>query len=519
MRRRHWRRIWPRQGREVHHGRPRGLAFGSDCGVGVQVLLATTAGADHLGPLVTLGFACHRFGHNVVVAAPASFAAAVQRAGFAHAPFADPAPAVLDAVTVDIPGLAAHEANVRVLFDGFARIDATAALPGLQALLVATRCHPPGTFEDGSYVAAERNEIPHAQVGVVLAWFEEFGLSVVEAPLNKLRASVGLGPDPGLVRLRAAPRLTCVPMSLEDPAVPGPGHTYRFWDSAADRCGAGVADWWNGSSALLVYVSLGTAAARPGLFPDLDRAVVGSLADLPVRVLLPTGGGDPVALAELRPLVPVGRPVVGTAGAGWGDVVERHLDRVGRVGEVDHVGASHVRGVDGGLRDAEQPPSRKSSRQFAIAVRETPSRRAASATPVGGGAEARPPADGPCDARGCQEPDERGDGGDGAGRWTPVGSVLVRLALGRRSARMLSPPQRVGGGVHAGCGPTLDTRTPALGCLGLGSDEHSDRGRRPRATPVAGCNPTAYDDTRNARISDPLNQTGCRTRRCPDWAR
>jgi UDP:flavonoid glycosyltransferase YjiC (YdhE family) len=171
------------------------------------------------------------------------------------------------------------------------------------------------TFEYGSYVAAERNEIPHAQIGVVLAWFEEFGRSVVEAPLNELRASVRLGPDPGLVRLRAAPRLTCVPMSLEHPAVPRPGHTYRFWDSATDRRGAGVPDWWNGSTAPLVYVSLGTGAARPGLFPHLDRAVVGSLADLPVCVLLTTGGGDPVALAELRPLVPVGRPVVGTAGA------------------------------------------------------------------------------------------------------------------------------------------------------------------------------------------------------------
>jgi hypothetical protein len=56
-------------------------------GVGVQVPLATTAGADHLGPLATFDIACHRFGHEVVVAAPASFAAAVQRAGFAHAPF------------------------------------------------------------------------------------------------------------------------------------------------------------------------------------------------------------------------------------------------------------------------------------------------------------------------------------------------------------------------------------------------------------------------------------------------
>jgi hypothetical protein len=60
-------------------------------------------------------------------------------------------------------------------------------------------------------------------------------------------------------------------MSLKHPAVPGPDHTYRVWDSAADRRGAGVPDWWNGSTTPLVYVGLGTVAAQPGLFPDLDR--------------------------------------------------------------------------------------------------------------------------------------------------------------------------------------------------------------------------------------------------------
>jgi hypothetical protein len=49
---------------------------------------------------------------------------------------------------------------VRVIRDVFARIDATAALPGLQALLGASRPDVilRETFEYGSYVAAERNE-------------------------------------------------------------------------------------------------------------------------------------------------------------------------------------------------------------------------------------------------------------------------------------------------------------------------------------------------------------------------
>jgi hypothetical protein len=58
--------------------------------------------------------------------------------------------------------------------------------------------------------------------------------------------------------------------------------------------------------------------------------------------------------------------------------------------------------------------------------------------------------------------------------------VLVRLALGRRSPRMLSPPQRVGAGLHAGRGPTLDTRTPALGVLRTGLR----RAQRPRPSAV-----------------------------------
>jgi hypothetical protein len=69
-------------------------------GWGVRVLLATTARDDHLGTLVVFGIACHRFGHEVV-AAPELFAAAVQRAGFAHAPFATPVPAVRDAVSAE----------------------------------------------------------------------------------------------------------------------------------------------------------------------------------------------------------------------------------------------------------------------------------------------------------------------------------------------------------------------------------------------------------------------------------
>jgi UDP:flavonoid glycosyltransferase YjiC (YdhE family) len=55
----------------------------------MRVLVATTAGAGHLGPLVPFARALSAKRHQVVVAAPASFASAVERAGFAHRPFPD----------------------------------------------------------------------------------------------------------------------------------------------------------------------------------------------------------------------------------------------------------------------------------------------------------------------------------------------------------------------------------------------------------------------------------------------
>ena len=59
-------------------------------------------------------------------------------------------------------------------------------------------------------------------------------------------------------------------------------------------------DWWNGDTAPLVYLTLGSVAPSAGFFPGLYRAAVDALADLPIRVLVTTGrGADP---AELGPL-------------------------------------------------------------------------------------------------------------------------------------------------------------------------------------------------------------------------
>ena len=58
----------------------------------MRVLVSTTANSGHFGPLVPFARACLAAGHELVVAAPASFAADVAATGFEHRPFADAPP-------------------------------------------------------------------------------------------------------------------------------------------------------------------------------------------------------------------------------------------------------------------------------------------------------------------------------------------------------------------------------------------------------------------------------------------
>ena len=268
----------------------------------MRVVVATTAGAGHFGPLLPFAGALRTAGHDVVVAAPASFSTAVARAGYEHRPFADGDPAAQGAVFASLGGLSHRTANELVASEVFARIDGNAALPGVRALvdewrpdlIVRESC------EFASYVVAENRGVPHVQVAVGLESFETLFFSVVDPPLREMGAAAGVD------GLRAAPRLSLLPPSLEGA---GASATRRFRDPAAggaDR--APLPDWWSGSTAPLVYVTFGSVAASLDLFPGFYRGVVAAIADLPIRVLLTVGeAGDPEALGALPPSVHVER--------------------------------------------------------------------------------------------------------------------------------------------------------------------------------------------------------------------
>ncbi len=271
----------------------------------MRVLVSTTAGAGHLGPLVPFARALVDAGHEVVVAAPASFASAVAKAGFDHRPFADAPQEELAAVFARVPGLSNHDANALVVTEIFGRIDARAALPGVRDLVDGWR--PDLVLREASefasYVVADVDEIPHVTVAVSLDSFEDEFLPGLEAPL------ADLGAQGGVAGLRSAPRLSLLPPAFEGAAALASGTTRRFRDDTlAPASGDPLPGWWPGSTDPLVYVTFGTVAASIGLFPVLYQGVMAAVADLPVRVLLTLGqAGDPEALGPLPANVHVER--------------------------------------------------------------------------------------------------------------------------------------------------------------------------------------------------------------------
>ncbi len=261
----------------------------------MRVLVCTTAGAGHFGPMVPFAEALRIAGHDVLVAAPQSFAPVVERANLAHHGVADADPEELQAIFAGLSCLPEEDANALIISEVFGRIDTTASLPGVEA--VVDQWRPDlilrESAEFASYLVAEAAGIPHLHVAIGLGLFDEIATKVVEPSLT------ALGAAPGLESLWSAPTVTLVPESLQAPATT-PGAVSRHRDVTAGDGAGPLPDWWSGSSDPLVYVTFGSVAAGFGLFPGLYRAVVDALAEVPVRVLLTVGdAGDPDELGTV----------------------------------------------------------------------------------------------------------------------------------------------------------------------------------------------------------------------------
>lgn len=258
----------------------------------MRVLVASTAGAGHFGPLVPFVEACRRAAHEVLVAAPASFAGTVESAGFPFWPCGDAPPEEWQAVMARLPSLSFEEAEAVVVGDVFGRIDTTAILPRMLAAVEEFQpdvvLREPAEF--GSALAAERHGVPTARVAAGLAVTDARMTPIAAKALGPIRSSLGLPEDPDGRTLIGSPAFTVVPLSFEDEECPGPPDTVRVRDDGMPPPKP-LPDWWDGDAAShpLVYVTFGSVAATVPMFGYIYRAVIDALDGLPIRVLLTLG--------------------------------------------------------------------------------------------------------------------------------------------------------------------------------------------------------------------------------------
>ena len=262
----------------------------------MRVLFTSTSGAGHLGPLLPFADAVRRAGHEIVVAAPISAQARVERAGLPFISHADPPDRELGPLWARVRAAGLLRANSLVVGELFAGLRARAALPGIELAIDAWRPDVVvrETCEFAGAVAAEARGVPHARVGIGLAATEAMAIGWAAARVDELRGSAGLEPDPHGDRLAAEPYLTLTPPSLESGGAPAwPALRYHVAPPPLRLVRSAT-------TAPLVYVSFGSVAPTMGFFPGLYRAVVDALAGLPIRMLVTVGdAADP---AELGPL-------------------------------------------------------------------------------------------------------------------------------------------------------------------------------------------------------------------------
>lgn len=268
----------------------------------MRVLFSTTAGAGHFGPMVPFAKACHDAGHEVKVAAPASFAGAVAGAGLDHAPFADVPPEVMGPIFGRLPELSRDEANRLVMTEVFGRLDAQAALPGLTEIMTTWR---PDVVvrefcEFGSLVAAEKAGIPQAEVAIGFAASYVATLPVVASPLAELDAIAGLPEGTAYQAAASRPVLSCIPAEVDGEDHPGEARFKRFRNASLTAGQGPPPPPWGDQGHPLVYVSFGSVAAGLPPFAGIYRSVLDALAGEPLRVLMTTGGA--IELGTLEPL-------------------------------------------------------------------------------------------------------------------------------------------------------------------------------------------------------------------------
>jgi UDP:flavonoid glycosyltransferase YjiC (YdhE family) len=257
-----------------------------------------------LQPLLPYARALAARGHEVAVAAPIELSETLRDAGFPHFVFDRPGDDVLDPIWARLNAVAHDEAAATAIAAGevFGGVNAIAAVPKLRLAIgtFAPQLIVRDSVEYGSLVAAELAKVRHARVAVHSISFEEVLPAHIAAPLDALRAFVGLAPDAG-ASLAAEPTFSSFPASL-DVAPASSRMRAPFRARAVDEAPSStLAAWAQAEDARpLVYITFGSIIGGIERFRSIYRTALDAVAELPVRALLTTGKGlEPAALGAI----------------------------------------------------------------------------------------------------------------------------------------------------------------------------------------------------------------------------
>ncbi len=257
----------------------------------MRVLFATTANDGHFGPLRPFARAFTDAGHEVAVAAPASYATALERGGFAHVPFADAPEELIGPIMARLPTLPYAEADEIVIREVFARVDAQAALPGM--IEAVTSWRPDVVLRESaelaSLAAAERAGVPHIHVCIgmheVLTRFTE----VTAEPLEDLGRLAGLPEGRAASSLAAELVLSSVPERLDKAVGTAEVAQFERYHEPLAPADGDLPPTSLDPDAPLVYVTFGSVTGALPTFAGVFRDALDALADLDARVLMTVG--------------------------------------------------------------------------------------------------------------------------------------------------------------------------------------------------------------------------------------